>query len=138
VARRIYIIGSLRDPVVVALAMRLRAAGHEVYDDWFSAGPEADDAWQRHQTEKGVSYREALKGPHAACVLEDDSKWLMWADTVVMVGSGRSRGIEFGWRTGQGADGFILLAGEPARWDVMYAYAKDVVYTVDELVEALT
>ena len=136
--RRIYIIGSLRDPDVVYLALRLREAGHDVYDDWYSAGPEADDAWQRHQSAKGVSFKDAIQGPHAQCVIDDDSKWLMWADTVVMVGSGRSRGMELGWRVGQGAQGFILLHEEPPRWDVMYGLGGTrVVYSLGELLAAL-
>ena len=136
--RRIYIIGSLRDPEVVGLALRLRDAGYEVYDDWYSAGPEADDAWQRHQSAKDVSFKEALQGPHAQCVIDDDAKWLMWANTVIMVGSGKSRGIELGWRVGQGAQGFILLSEEPLRWDVMYGLGGTrVVYSVDELLTAL-
>lgn len=138
-SRKIYIIGSLRDPHVPELALVLRAAGHEVFDEWVSAGPIADDSWQKHQTAKGVSYREALRGPAATHVWEFDDKWLRWADTVVMVGAGKSRGIELGVSIGRGAEGYIYLPeGEPERWDVMYRYAKDVVYTVEDLVDVLS
>lgn len=136
-SRRIYIVGSLRDEEVPDLTRRLRAAGHEVFDDWFSAGPIADDSWQRHQQAQGFSFREALRGPAAQNVLAFDDRWLKWADTVVMVGAGKSRGVELGVSVGRGKDAFILLSEEPSRWDVMYAYAKDVVYTVDDLIEAM-
>lgn len=137
-SRRIYLIGSLRDPELPALGIRLREAGHEVFDEWFSAGEKADDAWQAHQTAKGVSFREALRQPAATHIWEFDDKWLQWADTVVMVGAGKSRGIELGVCIGRGAEGFIYLPdGEPPRWDVMYRYATDVVYTVEELLVAL-
>ena len=35
---KIYLIGSLRNPSIPETAAKLRDAGHEVFDDWFSAG----------------------------------------------------------------------------------------------------
>lgn len=136
--RKIYLVGSLRDEDTPGLAIRLREDGHEVFDEWFSAGPIADDSWQKHQTAKGVSFREALRGPAAQHVLAFDDAWLLWADTVVMVGPGKSRGIELGVSIGRGKEGFIYLPdGEPERWDVMYGYARDVVFTEADLRTAL-
>ena len=40
---KIYTIGSLRNEKVPLIANALRDAGHEVFDDWYGAGPEADD-----------------------------------------------------------------------------------------------
>ena len=40
---RLYVIGSLRNPAVPQVAKRLREAGFLVFDDWYAAGPEADD-----------------------------------------------------------------------------------------------
>ena len=43
----IYLIGSLRNEEVPKLARRLREALNvEVFDDWFSPGPKADDFWR--------------------------------------------------------------------------------------------
>lgn len=135
--RHIYIIGSLRDPHVQALAETLRQHGHEVFDEWFSAGPRADDSWQDHQQFKGVPFRDALRGPAAENIFAFDIKWLKWADTVVMVGQGKSRGIELGWAIANGAQGFVLLPEEPERWDVMLRFATDVVYTTSALIDAM-
>jgi hypothetical protein len=46
---KIYLIGSLRNPKIIETALKIRAAGHEVFDDWISAGPEADDYWQKYE-----------------------------------------------------------------------------------------
>lgn len=135
--RRVYLVGSLRDERIPEIAETLRGYGHEVFDEWFSAGPTADDSWQYHQEYKGLTYAEALRGPAAQHVFEFDKKWLDWCDTVVMIGKGTSRGIEMGYAIGRGAEGFALLDEPPSRWDLMLAFTKDVVYTVDDLVAAL-
>jgi hypothetical protein len=41
-----------------------------------------------------------------------------------------------GYLIGQGKPGFILMDGEPERYDVMYKFAT-VVFSVEELVEKL-
>src|SRR5208282_6746819 len=61
----VYLIGSLRNEKVRLLGNELRAAGFETFDDWHSAGPEADDHWRSYEKTRGRSYREALAG-HAA------------------------------------------------------------------------
>ena len=47
----LYLIGSLRNPRVPELAKRLRQdnPGLEVFDDWYSAGIEADDYWKEYE-----------------------------------------------------------------------------------------
>jgi len=40
---KLYLIGSLRNPRVPEVAEILRWNGHLVFDDWYAAGPEADD-----------------------------------------------------------------------------------------------
>lgn len=47
-ANKLYLIGSLRNPFVPSLAKELRykIPEFEVFDDWFAAGPLADDAWK--------------------------------------------------------------------------------------------
>ena len=54
----IYVIGSLRNEQVPNIANKLRKAGHEVFDDWYAAGPEADDYWQTYEKGKGHVYHE--------------------------------------------------------------------------------
>ncbi len=45
----IYLIGSLRNPNIPAIANELRTLGYEVFDDWYAAGPEADDYWKSYE-----------------------------------------------------------------------------------------
>ena len=56
-----YLIGSLRNENVPHLANKLRKLGFkEVFDDWFSPGPEADDFWRKYEKVRGSSYKQAL------------------------------------------------------------------------------
>jgi hypothetical protein len=134
----IYLIGSLRNPEVPLLANRLReSTGQEVFDDWFAAGPEADDKWRDYERGRGRTYREALQGHAARNVFRFDFKHLDRADDVVLVlPAGKSGHLELGWSLGAGKRGFILL-DTPDRWDVMYQFATAVCETEEELVDKL-
>lgn len=133
----IYLIGSLRNPEVPKIAERLRAQGHEVFDDWYSAGPNADDHWRDYEKGKGKSYIEGLKGHAAKHVFEFDLKHLKEADTVVLVlPAGKSGHLELGWALGKDKRGYILL-DNPDRWDVMYQFADDVFSSFDTLADRL-
>jgi hypothetical protein len=123
--RRIYLLASLRLPKVRMLAAALRAYGHEVFDDWHAAGPEADDIWQAYEKGRGRSMVEALRAPHAQMVIGFDQWNLVERDTVVLVmPAGKSCHIELGFAIGLGKDTHVLFDGEPDRWDAMYGYAK--------------
>lgn len=135
---RIYLIGSLRNPAVPELAATLREAGHEVFDDWYAAGPEADDFWKKYEQERGHSYLEALDGHAAEHVFEYDKSHLDRCDACVMVlPTGKSGHLEFGYMIGKGKKGFILLDAEDVRWDVMYKFATKVYMDVDTLLKGL-
>jgi nucleoside 2-deoxyribosyltransferase len=130
----IYLIGSLRNPRIPQIGEQLRAAGHIVFDDWFAAGPDADDAWQRYEQSRGHDFRRALEGKAAKHVFAFDKKHLQQADAVVLaLPAGKSGHLELGWALGQGKQGFVLLDGEPERYDVMYQFATAVVPTVEQL-----
>ncbi len=133
----IYLIGSLRNPQVPVIAEQLRAAGHETFDDWYAAGPEADDKWRDYERGRGRSYPEALSGYAAGHVFDFDRHHLERADAVVlMLPAGKSGHLELGWAIGRGKPGYILL-DDPERWDVMYKFATGVFYSVDDLIMAL-
>jgi len=72
----IYLIGSLRNPEVPKLAEVLREEGFEVFDDWFAAGPEADDYWRSYELGRGHTFVEALQGFAAKHVFEYDRRHL--------------------------------------------------------------
>lgn len=136
--KRIYVIGSLRNPRIPEIASALRAAGHEAFDEWYAPGPETDDYWQRYAQARGLSYVQALQEPHAWNVFNFDKKHLDRSDTVVMVQpAGKSGHMEFGYAIGSGKRGVILMTGEPERWDVMYRFAHAVVNDVSTLLEVV-
>lgn len=137
--KSIYLIGSLRNPRVPEIATSLRAIGLDVFDDWYAAGPEADDYWQKYEIAKGNSYSEALAGYAANHVFEFDKYHLQRTDASVLVlPAGKSGHLELGYAIGLGKPGFILLDKQPERYDVMYRFATAVVSTLDELVSKLT
>lgn len=134
----IYLIGSLRNPNIPLIGDRLRAEGIEVFDDWFAAGPEADDKWQEFEQGRGRNFRMALYGWHAGNVFRFDKTHLDRAKAAVLVlPAGKSAHLELGYVIGQGKPGYVLFDGEPERFDVMYRFATDVFFSVDELVANL-
>jgi hypothetical protein len=134
----LYLIGSLRNPEVPKIANILRAEGHEVFDQWYGAGPNADDCWQEYCKNKGMNYKEALADHGAQHVYNFDRTFLTRSDTVVLVlPAGKSGHLELGWALGQGKRGFILLDGEPERYDVMYNFATGVCLNLEELINVL-
>lgn len=138
--RRIYLIGSLRNSAVPALARALRTEGHEVYDDWHAAGPWADDHWKYYErVDRGHSFKEALTGWAATHIFQNDKLHLNQADTgVLLLPAGVSGHLELGYLAGQGKPVFILLhTPSPDRWDVMYRLATKVCVIQEELFLAL-
>jgi hypothetical protein len=133
----LYLIGSLRNPGLPEIAKKLRSAGYDVFDDWFAAGPHADDCWRDYEKNRGHSYADALKGYVARHVFEFDLTHLKDKDGAVLaMPAGKSAHLELGWVLGQGKPGFILL-DSPDRWDVMLQLATGVYSTVDDLVAGL-
>jgi nucleoside 2-deoxyribosyltransferase len=134
----VYVIGSLRSLRVPVVAAELRAAGHDVYDDWYSPGPEADDRWQAYERQRGRRFAEAVRGWHATHVFQNDKRHLDQCDAAVLVmPAGKSAHLELGYAIGRGQRGYVLLDGEPERFDIMYRFADNVVYTVEELLACL-
>lgn len=142
--RRVYLIGSLRNPEVPKLAATLRAAGWDVFDGWHSAGPEADDYWQRYATERGQTYEQALRDYPAQHVFQFDKRHIVAADAAVLVmPAGKSAHLELGFFIGRREalglpnTGFIFLPDKPDRFDAMYAFSARVCVGESELMECL-
>jgi hypothetical protein len=134
----IYLIGSLRNPEVPILANKLRQLGHEVFDDWHGNGPEADEYWQKYEQARGRSYQEALASPIPQHIFNIDKTYIDKADVVILVlPAGKSGHLEFGYAVGAGKKGYILLPGEPDRYDVMYNFATKVLTSEGELIKEL-
>lgn len=129
----IYLIGSLRNPQIPVVAQDLRAVGFEVFDDWYAAGPRADDHWRDYELGRGRNFIEALDGRAVRHVFEFDKANLDRCDAAVLVlPAGKSGHLELGYVIGRGKPGFILMDEMPDRFDAMYRFATAaVVHTAD-------
>lgn len=111
-----------------------------MFDDWYAAGPEADDYWKAYEKEKGHSYVEALSGYSASHVFGFDKHHLDTASAAILVlPAGRSGHLELGYMAGRGAYTAILLTPEyeDERFDVMYKFANRVTYDLLSIAEDL-
>lgn len=134
----IYLIGSMRNPRIPVIANDLRRAGFEIFDDWYSPGKNADDEWQAYELARGRTYQQALAGEHAKQVFEFDKMHLDQASSAVLVApAGKSAHIELGYMIGCGKPAYVLMPGEPERFDIMYKFATAVCASLDELVGRL-
>jgi hypothetical protein len=53
---------------------------------------------------------------------------------ILALPAGKSAHLELGYILGHGKPGWILLDGEPERWDIMYQFATGVANDMEELV----
>jgi hypothetical protein len=136
--KSIYIIGSLRNPNIPLLANDLRKLGLDVFDDWFSSGPETDDYWQKYEKIRGRTYGEALNGTMADHIFTYDKSHLDRTDAAVLLApAGKSGHMELGYTIGKGKPGFVLFDKEPERYDVMYLFATKVFFDRQEFMDHL-
>lgn len=134
--KSLYLIGSLRNKEMPVFADMLRDLGFDVFDDWRAAGPEADDYWQRYEKGRGHDFVTALDGYAARHVFEYDKTHLDRCDAGLLVlPAGKSGHLELGYLIGRGKPGYILLCGEPERFDCMYGFATKVFRDSVEMVK---
>lgn len=134
---QVYLVGALKNEQIPVLAAKLRAAGYSVFDDWFAAGERADTIWRDYELQRGRSFKDALKAPHAQACFTMDKTALDASDVVVLVmPAGKSAHIELGYAAGKGKTTVVLM-DEPTRFDVMYLFADAIVETHDELLAFL-
>jgi len=134
----IYLIGSLKNEQIPHMGNKLRELGFEVFDDWFSPGPEADDFWRNYEKVKGSTYKQALNGWAGKHIFEFDKFHIDRADIgVLYMPAGKSGHLELGYMIGQGKPCFMLFDEEPERWDVMLQFCKSVCFNFEELREEL-
>jgi len=133
--KSLYIIGSLRNDNIPKVGEEIRSLGIDVFDDWFAAGPEADDFWKKYEQARGRTYREALEGYAAKNVFAFDQHHLDRCDAVLLVlPAGRSGHMELAYSLGRNKPGYILI-DDPERWDVMYRFATRVFMNKEEMIE---
>lgn len=133
---KIYLIGSLRNPNIVQVGNRLRAAGYDVFDQWWAPGRETDSFWQEYTKARGQTYREAIQDHYAKHVYDFDKCHLDAADAAVLVlPAGKSAHLEAGYVCGRSKPMIVMFDGEPERYDIMYQFASAFVFSEDELLE---
>lgn len=136
--KTIYLIGSLRNENIPDLAAKIRPLGYDVFDDWHSAGPEADDCFQAYRLKRGMNYREALGSYAAKHIFAFDKYHLDRADIVVLcLPAGKSGHLELGYAVGCGKKTIICFDKEPERFDQMYQFVDYVALNEGELIDKL-
>jgi hypothetical protein len=134
----IYLIGALKNENVPILAEKIRKLGYDVFDDWYSAGPEADSYFNQYRLARGLNYKDALNSYAARHIFEFDKLHLDRADIVVLVmPAGKSGHLELGYSIGKGKTGYILMDGEPERVDQMHSFADEIFMNENALLEKL-
>lgn len=134
----IYVIGSLRNPEVPKVAELLREQGWECFDDWYAAGEHADDALRDYYRARGFTYKQALGSYAGQHVFHFDKSHLDRCDCALLVmPAGKSGHLELGYVIGQGKPGYILMDGEPERFDLMTSFATEVFMSRDEMLSVL-
>ncbi|MBO4656593.1 MAG: hypothetical protein J5639_02350 [Bacteroidales bacterium] len=135
---RIYVASSWRNAYYPDVVVRLRQAGHEVYDfrnpphcgngfRWTDIDPKAID-WSFNQYESG------LRNPLAERQFKADLDALAWADTCVLVlPCGRSAHTEAGWMAGAGKR-VIVFIPEMQEPELMYKLFDGVCDNIDKLI----
>lgn len=130
----VYLIGALKNKKIPLIGNELRKLGFEVFDDWFSPGPEADDFWREYEKTKTSSYKQALNGWAAKHIFEFDKHHLDRSDiTILVMPAGKSGHLELGYCVGRGKITYVLFDEEPERWDIMYQFANDVFFDLEDL-----
>lgn len=139
----IYLIGSLRNENVPVLAKELRDnLKIEIFDDWFSPGPEADDFWRKYEKVRGSTYKEALQHYAGQHVFNFDHYHIDRLPIgLLYMPAGKSGHLELGYMIGKGKRTYILFDHEPERWDVMYQFVflngGNIFFNKHELIEEL-
>ena len=138
---RIYVASSWRNQFYPEVVVRLREAGHEVYD--FRNPPHGGNGFRWTDVDPGAfdwgfaEYSEGLHHPLAERQFKADLDALGWADTCVLVlPSGRSAHTEAGWMAGAGKK-VVVYIPEMVEPELMYKLFDAVVGSLDDLIAAL-
>ena len=139
---KIYLASSWRNPEQPAAVVRLREAGHEVYDFRNPPGgikngfrwSDVDPAWESWSA---VAYRDRLRSPLAQQGFNSDFDGMKWADVgVLLLPCGRSAHLELGWMAGAGRR-TIILTRDGQEPELMALLASEICVSLDEVIESL-
>ena len=139
VIKKIYIIGALKNDNIPKIAAALRPT-YDVFDQWITPGPEADQFLFQYAKQRGWNYKEALTCFAARNNFEFDKRHIDSSDIVVMVmPAGKSAHLELGYAIGMGKEAHILFDAEPDRFDLMYNFvpADNIHFNLEQLLDKL-
>lgn len=132
----IYLIGSLKNREILEVTKSLKSIGLDVFSDWLTPGPEADDYLRDYYRELGLSYSEIMETYAAKHIFDFDRHHLDRCDAAIMVmPAGKSGHLELGYVIGKGKPGFILFDKEPERVDIMHQFATKIFMNQEEMIE---
>lgn len=135
---KVYVAASWRTPQQPDVVIALREAGHDVYDfrhegfGW----KELDPNWESWDL---ATYLKHLRtSPRALQGYTRDMEALAAADACVLVlPSGRSAHLEFGYAIGRGKISMVLFLEQPVVPDLMYMAAQHLVTSIPQAVKRL-
>lgn len=134
----IYIAGSLKNWEVVTLTNELEKLGFDVFSEWLTPGPTADEHLLEYAKQRGWDYKQTLNSYAATHVFEFDKYHLDRADILILLmPAGKSAHTELGYFRGHGKPAYILFDTPPDRVDVMHKFASDIFLNRDELIQEL-
>jgi hypothetical protein len=135
---QIYVIGSLRNPLITELTIKLEQEGFNIFSEWFAASENADDSLRDYFKARGYSYKEALQSHAAKHIFSFDKYHLdQSAAAVLVMPAGKSCHLEAGYMVGCGKPVFYYMEEEPERWDIMVQFCSAVCIGYDDLVREL-
>jgi hypothetical protein len=130
----VYLMGSLANENIPFVGNKIRELGFEAIDDWWSPGPLADSYLKHYAKIRGLNYKQTLETYAAKHIFNFDKGLIDKADIGVLVMSaGKSAHLELGYLIGTGKPGYVLFDKEPAKIDIMYQFAKNIFFDVDDL-----
>ena len=146
--RKIYVASSWRNEYYPDIVVRLREAGHEVYD--FRNPPSGDEGFKWSSVSEDYmawtpqEYREQLEHPKAVRQFRNDIEAMEACDTCVLVlPCGRSAHTEAGWFAGRGKKTMVstnrpgVYIPERQEPELMYKLFDGVCCTMEEVIECL-
>lgn len=140
---KVYVASSWRNPRQQDVVVRLRSAGHEVYDFRNPAPGDHGFGWRQcatlEQIKDARAFRdEVLTHPVARAAFRKDMSALAAADaTVLLLPCGRSAHLELGFATGAGQRTLVLLDNPMSEPELMYLMNSEICVSLDEVVEKL-
>jgi hypothetical protein len=138
--KKIYIIGALKNSDIPEIAAQIRP-NYDVFDQWITPGPDADQYLFEYAKKRGWNYKEALTCYAARNNFEFDKRHIDSSDIVIMVmPCGKSGHLELGYSIGAGKEAHILFDKEPERFDLMYNFVpvENIHFSLDSLKKRLS